>query len=134
MTDREIRSWLMDMDGVLVREEQPIPGAAEFLARLRERGRPFLVLTNNSIYTRRDLAARLVANGLEVPEEAIWTSALATARFLEDQRPGGSAFVIGEAGLTTALHDAGYPLTERPPHYVVLGEPRTPPFAALPRA
>ena len=68
MTDREIRSWLMDMDGVLVREEQPIPGAAEFLARLRELGTPFLVLTNNSIYTRRDLAARLVANGLDVPE------------------------------------------------------------------
>ncbi|HWX97788.1 MAG TPA: HAD-IIA family hydrolase [Solirubrobacteraceae bacterium] len=125
MTEREIHSWLMDMDGVLVREEQAIPGAEEFLALLRERGTPFLVLTNNSIYTRRDLAARLVANGLDVPEEAIWTSALATARFLEDQRPGGSAFVIGEAGLTTALHDAGYTLTERAPDYVVLGETRT---------
>ena len=60
-----------------------------------------------------------------MPEEAIWTSALATARFLEDQRPGGSAFVIGEAGLTTALHEAGYVLTERDPDYVVLGETRT---------
>ncbi|HEV7585251.1 MAG TPA: HAD-IIA family hydrolase [Solirubrobacteraceae bacterium] len=134
MTQREIRSWLMDMDGVLVREEQPIPGAAEFLARLRERATPFLVLTNNSIYTRRDLAARLVANGLDVPEEAIWTSALATARFLEDQRPGGSAFVIGEAGLTTALHDAGYTLTERAPDYVVLGETRTYSFERITRA
>jgi NagD protein len=134
MTEREIRSWLMDMDGVLVREEQPIPGAEEFLARLRERGTPFLVLTNNSIYTRRDLAARLVANGLDVPEEAIWTSALATARFLEDQRPGGSAFVIGEAGLTTALHDAGYTLTERAPDYVVLGETRTYSFERITRA
>ena len=83
------------------------------------------MLTNNSIYTRRDLAARLRTSGLDVPEEAIWTSALATARFLEDQRPGGSAFVIGEAGLTTALHDAGYTLTERDPDYVVLGETRT---------
>ena len=83
------------------------------------------MLTNNSIYTRRDLAARLRASGLEVPEESIWTSALATARFLEDQRPGGSAFVIGEAGLTTALHAAGYTLTERNPDYVVLGETRT---------
>jgi NagD protein len=105
----------MDMDGVLVREEQPIPGADRFLARLRELGAPFLVLTNNSIYTPRDLAARLAANGLQVPEQAIWTSALATARFLRDQRPGGSAFVIGESGLTTALHDAGYTLTERSP-------------------
>jgi len=125
MTHREIRSWLMDMDGVLVHEEQAIPGAPEFVGGLRERGIPFLVLTNNSIYTRRDLAARLRMSGLEVPEEAIWTSALATSRFLEDQRPNGSAFVIGEAGLTTALHEAGYTLTERDPDYVVLGETRT---------
>jgi len=115
----------MDMDGVLVHEEQAIEGADRFISRLRETGTPFLVLTNNSIYTRRDLAARLSASGLEVPEESIWTSALATARFLEDQRPGGSAFVIGEAGLTTALHEAGYTLTERAPDYVVLGETRT---------
>jgi NagD protein len=122
---REIRSWLMDMDGVLVHEERAIPGADRFIAALTAAGRPFLVLTNNSIYTRRDLAARLRASGIDVPEEAIWTSALATARFLEDQRPGGSAFVIGEAGLTTALHEAGYTLTERAPDYVVLGETRT---------
>ncbi len=89
MTAREVRSWLMDMDGVLVREEQPIPGADGFLSRLQELGAPFLVLTNNSIYTRRDLAARLRTSGLDVPEESIWTSALATASFLEDQRPRG---------------------------------------------
>jgi len=115
----------MDMDGVLVREELAIPGADRFLARLRERELPFLVLTNNSIYTTRDLSARLRASGLDVPETAIWTSALATATFLEDQRPGGSAFVIGEAGLTTALHTAGYTLSERDPDYVVIGETRT---------
>jgi NagD protein len=97
----------MDMDGVLVHEEVAVPGADRFLARLRELGRPFLVLTNNSIYTRRDLSARLRLTGLDVPEDALWTSALATARFLESQRPAGSAFVIGEAGLTTALHEAG---------------------------
>jgi NagD protein len=134
MPQREIRSWLMDMDGVLVREEHAIPGADRFLARLRELGTPFLVLTNNSTYTRRDLAARLAASGLQVPEEAIWTSALATARFLQDQRPGGSAFVIGEAGLTTALHDAGYTLTDRAPDYVVLGETRTYSFERITRA
>jgi len=115
----------MDMDGVLVHEEDAIPGADQWIARLREREIPFLVLTNNSIYTRRDLAARLRTSGLDVPEESIWTSALATAKFLEDQRPGGSAFVIGEAGLTTALHASGYTLTERSPDYVVLGETRT---------
>jgi NagD protein len=125
MRKREIHSWLMDMDGVLVREEHAIPGADRFLARLRELGLPFLVLTNNSMYTPRDLSARLARSGLEVPEQSIWTSALATARFLEDQRPGGSAFAIGEAGLTTALHAAGYTLNERDPDYVVLGETRT---------
>jgi 5'-nucleotidase len=125
MTRAETRSWLMDMDGVLVHEEQAIPGADRFVATLRDRGAPFLVLTNNSIYTPRDLAARLRASGLEVPEESIWTSALATGRFLADQRPGGSAFVIGESGLTTALHDVGYTLSERGPDYVVLGETRT---------
>ena len=134
MARREIRSWLMDMDGVLVHEEEPIPGAAEVLGRLRERGVPFLVLTNNSIYTRRDLAARLRVSGLEVPEESIWTSALATARFLEDQRPGGSAYVIGESGLTTALHEAGYTMTDRTPDYVVLGETRTYSFDRITRA
>jgi NagD protein len=134
VSERAIRSWLMDMDGVLVHEEAAIPGAPEFIARLRERGTRFLVLTNNSIYTPRDLAARLRTSGLDVPEEAIWTSALATAGFLEDQRPGGSAFVIGEAGLTTALHSAGYTLTERNPDYVVLGETRTYSIESLTRA
>ncbi len=125
MTTREIASYLMDMDGVIVHEENLVPGADRFIARLKEAGRPYLVLTNNSIYTARDLSARLAQTGLDVPSENIWTSALATARFLEDQRPGGSAFVIGEAGLTTALHEAGYTLSERSPDYVVLGETRT---------
>jgi NagD protein len=129
-----IRAWLMDMDGVLVREEHAIPGADRFLARLRELGLPFLVLTNNSIYTARDLSARLRASGLEVPEGSIWTSALATAKFLADQRPEGTAFVIGEAGLTTALHEVGYTMTERAPDYVVLGETRTYSFERIARA
>jgi NagD protein len=115
----------MDMDGVLVHEDQAIPGANEFLAQLRAGGEPHLVLTNNSIYTPRDLSARLAAAGLEVPPEAIWTSALATARFLDQQRPNGTAFVVGEAGLTTAMHEVGYTLVEQAPDYVVLGETRS---------
>src|ERR1700761_3646843 len=134
MTRREIHSWLMDMDGVLVHEEQAIPGADQFVERLRQLGRRFLVLTNNSIYTPRDLAARLRRSGIDVPETAIWTSALATARFLEDQRPQGSAYVIGESGLTTALHEAGYTLTDVDPDYVVLGETRTYSFERITRA
>src|SRR5207244_1164615 len=124
----------MDMDGVLVREEHPIPGADGFLTRLRELGTPFLVLTNNSIYTQRDLAARLRLSGIDVPEDSIWTSALATARFLDDQRPHGTAYVIGEAGLTTALHQVGYTLTDQAPDYVVLGETRTYSFERITRA
>ncbi|GAB2474671.1 HAD-IIA family hydrolase [Jatrophihabitans fulvus] len=129
----ETECWLSDMDGVLVREETAIPGAAEFLARLREKQRRFLVLTNNSIFTPRDLSARLARSGLDVPEESIWTSALATATFLADQLPGGSAYVIGEAGLTTALHHVGYTMTDTDPDFVVLGETRTYSFEALTR-
>ncbi|SHE79778.1 NagD protein [Streptoalloteichus hindustanus] len=127
-------NYLMDMDGVLVHEEHLVPGADELLAELRSHGVPFLVLTNNSIYTPRDLRARLQRTGLDVPESAIWTSALATARFLDTQRPGGSAYVIGEAGLTTALHSIGYVLTDRDPDYVVLGETRTYSFEAITKA
>src|SRR4029450_9176947 len=94
----------------------------------------FLVLTTNSIYTRRDLAARLRRVGLDVPEETIWTSAVATARFLEERRPGGSAFVIGAAGLTTALQEASYTLTDHDPDYVVLGETRTYSFERITQA
>jgi NagD protein len=133
-TRKPIESWLTDMDGVLIHEGTPIPGAEAFLKRLKESGKPFLVLTNNSIYTPRDLHARLSRMGLDVPVANIWTSALATAKFLDDQRPGGTAYVIGEAGLTTALHDIGYVLTDVEPDYVVLGETRTYSFEALTKA
>ncbi|ACZ23415.1 predicted sugar phosphatase of HAD superfamily [Sanguibacter keddieii DSM 10542] len=131
---RTIESWLTDMDGVLVHEGHAIPGAAEFIKTLRDKERPFLILTNNSIFTARDLRARLYASGIDVPESAIWTSALATAQFLSDQIPGGSAYAIGEAGLTTALYEAGYTLTESDPDYVVLGETRTYSFEAITKA
>jgi NagD protein len=117
-----------------VHEGNALPGAKEFLERLIERGRRFLVLTNNSIFTPRDLAARLARSGLTVPEAAIWTSALATADFLDSQLPGGSAYVIGEAGMTTALHEVGYTLTDMDPDYVVLGETRTYSFEAITKA
>ncbi|MFD3450874.1 HAD-IIA family hydrolase [Streptomyces sp. NPDC058691] len=131
---KSIESWLTDMDGVLIHEGVAIPGADAFIKRLRESGKPFLVLTNNSIYTQRDLHARLARIGLDVPVENIWTSALATAKFLADQRPGGTAYVIGEAGLTTALHDIGYVLTDTDPDFVILGETRTYSFEAMTKA
>src|SRR5829696_4366155 len=135
MSDRRpVECWLTDMDGVLVHEEQVLPGGADFIAALQQHNRRYLVLTNNSIFTARDLRARLLTSGIDVPERCIWTSALATAQFLADQSSGGSAFVIGEAGLTSALHDIGFVLTERDPDYVVLGETRTYSFEMITRA
>jgi NagD protein len=129
-----ITNYLIDMDGVLVRGVTLIAGAAQFVQRLRDQGIPFLIFTNNSLYTPRDLQVRLSYLGLQVPTEAIFTSALATAQFLHDQRPGGRAFVIGESGLTTALHDVGYILTDHEPEYVVLGETTTYSFERITRA
>ncbi|TFC90609.1 MULTISPECIES: HAD-IIA family hydrolase [Cryobacterium] len=135
MTRREdIECWLTDMDGVLVDENKPLPGAAALLQQWSDAGTPFLVLTNNSIFTPRDLSARLRASGLNVPEDRIWTSALATADFLRSQAPGGTAFVIGEVGLTTALHEAGFIMTETNPDYVVVGETRNYSFEAITKA
>ncbi|HEV7166778.1 MAG TPA: HAD-IIA family hydrolase [Micrococcaceae bacterium] len=131
---KDIECWLTDMDGVLVHENQAVPGASELIRRWVDTSRRFLVLTNNSIYTPRDLRARLKASGLDIPEENIWTSALATAQFMKSQLPHGRAFVIGEAGLTTALHEAGFILTDQNPDFVVLGETRTYSFEAITRA
>jgi len=133
-TRADIECWLTDMDGVLVHDNRPVPGAAELLDQWRETGTPFLVLTNNPIFTPRDLSARLARSGLRVPEDRIWTSALATAEFLKSQHPRGSAFVIGEAGLTTALHEAGFVLTETDPDYVVVGETRNYSFDRITQA
>jgi len=131
---RRIECWLTDMDGVLVHEGRALPGAADVIKQWKEEGLRFLVLTNNSIYTPRDLAARLKATGLAIPEEAIWTSALATADFLHSQKPKGTAFVLGEAGLTTAMHEIGYVMTDVNPDYVVLGETRNFNFDSLTKA
>ena len=122
------------MDGVLVRGRQPIPGAQEFIERLQQAGARFVVLTNNPMYTPRDLQHRLAATWLNVPHDHLFTSAMATAQFLHSQRPGGSAYVIGETGLTTALHDVGYVLADRDPDYVVLGETTDYSFERISRA
>ncbi len=129
-----IKNYLTDMDGVILRGTTLIPGAAAFIQRLQMKEIPFLILTNNSLYTQRDLQMRLSYMGLDVPAEAIFTSALATAQFLHDQRPGGRAFAIGESGLTTALHDIGYVLTDQEPEYVVLGETVSYSFDRIARA
>lgn len=116
------KSYFIDMDGVIVRGSELIPGADAFLDRLHQRGIKFLILTNNPMYTPVDLQHRLQRMGVNVTTDHIYTSALATALFLKSQKPNGTAFVLGESGLTEALHDVGYILTEHDPDYVVLGE------------
>ncbi|MCL5104246.1 MAG: HAD-IIA family hydrolase [Armatimonadetes bacterium] len=116
------KSYLLDMDGVLVRGNTAIPGAQQFIEGLIAKEVRFAILTNNPLYTPRDLQHRLAHMGLSVPADHLFTSAMATAQFLHSQMPGGTAYVIGEAGLTTALHDVGFVQTERNPDYMVLGE------------
>src|SRR5712692_4780161 len=117
--------YLIDMDGVLYRGPELIAGADRFVQQLRTRHIPFCFLTNNSQRTRRDVVAKLARMGVEVEEEHIFTCAMATARFLAHQKPGGTAFVIGEGGLLTALHHNGYAIVDHAPDYVVVGEGRT---------
>jgi len=117
--------YLIDMDGVLYCGSELIPGADYFIQQLRERDIPFRFLTNNSQRTRRDVVAKLARMGIDVEEEHIFTCAMATARFLAQQKPGGTAFVIGEGGLLTALHQNGYAVVDHEPDYVVVGEGRT---------
>ncbi len=116
------KSFLIDMDGVLVQGKKPIDGAKEFIENLKQQKRKFLILTNNPLYTRRDLAHRLQGMGIPVDEKNIYTSANATAAFLNWQKPKGTAFVIGELGLSEAIHSIGYIQTSTSPDYVVLGE------------
>ena len=123
--------YLIDMDGVIYRGSDLIPGAERFIHELRSANAPFRFLTNNSQRTRRDVATKLRRLGVEADEEHVFTCAMATARFLAQQRPNGTAYVIGEAGLVTALHSNGYTIVDQGPDYVVVGEGRTLTFEML---
>jgi len=129
-----MKTYILDMDGVIYRGNQLIPGAGEFIERLQAGGHQFLFLTNNSKITPRDFQRKLERMGLNVPEEHYFTSAMATAAFLHSQKPGGSAFVIGEAGLSHALYEVGYSITEVDPGYVVLGDTPSYDYAKIDRA
>ena len=116
---------ICDMDGVIYKGNQILPGVTEFIQWLQEEKKEYLFLTNNSGYTPRELNQKLERMGLDVPEEHFYTSALATAAFLKDQAPGCSVFAIGEAGLLNALYDAGITMNDVNPDYVVVGEGRS---------
>jgi NagD protein len=119
------RGYLIDMDGVVHRGGEMIPGADRFILRLVRENIPFLFLTNNSQRTRRDVAMKLVRMGIPAEEQHVFTCSMATARYLALHRPGGTAFVIGEGGLLNALHSNGYTVVDHSPDYVVVGEGRT---------
>lgn len=128
------KNYLLDMDGVLVRGDEPVAGADKFIQMLQDNQVEYLVFTNNPLYTPRDLSYRLSRVGLSIPAERIFTASMATARFLHSQKPHGTAFVIGESGLTNALHDIGYVITDSNPDYVVLGETLTYSFEQITKA
>ncbi len=116
---------LIDMDGVVYRGSQLIPGADEFISALKAEEIPFLFLTNNSQRTRRDVTTKLQRMGILVEEKHIFTCAMATARFLAKHKPNGTAYVIGEGGVLQALHLNGYSIVDHSPDFVVVGEGRT---------
>jgi NagD protein len=128
------KNYITDMDGVLVSGRTMVPGADQFIEKLKARGAEYLVLTNNPLYTPRDLAHRLSITGLDIPPERIFTSAMATAHFLRSQKPDGTAFVIGESGLTDAIHGVGFVITDHDPDYVVLGETNSYNFELITKA
>lgn len=125
---------LIDMDGVIYRGSELIPGADRFVQSLLEREVPFLFLTNNSQRTRRDVVTKLSRMGIDVDENHVFTCAMATARFLAKQKPNGTAYVIGEGGLLHALHQNGFSIVDHDPDYVVVGEGRTMTYEMLERA
>jgi NagD protein len=116
--------YLIDMDGVMYRDNQLIDGAQRFIKSLQEDGVPFMFLTNNSQRTRRDVAIKLARMGMNVGEEHVFTCAMATARWVASQKPHGTAYVIGEQGLHQALHQNGYAIVDKDPDYVIVGEGR----------
>ena len=126
--------FLIDMDGVVYRGNQLIPGAERFITDLLDLDLPFFFLTNNSQRTRRDVVTKLHRLGITVEEKHIFTCAMATARFLASQKPGGTAFVIGEGGLLNALHENGYSVVDHDPDYVVIGEGRAVTYEMMERA
>ena len=122
---RSKRAFICDMDGVILHDGKVLPGVHEFVSWLKANDKRYLFLTNSSGYTPRELSRRFQRVGVDVAAEHFYTSALATAMFLAAQRPGGSAYVIGDTGLTNALYEAGFAMDDVAPDYVVVGESRT---------
>ena len=118
------KAFIIDMDGVIYHGNTLLPGVKEFVKWLQHEDKKFLFLTNSSERTPKELQEKLSRLGIEVDQSHFYTSALATAAFLASQKPGGSAYIIGEAGLINALYNVGYSMNNVNPDYVVIGESR----------
>lgn len=116
------KAFICDMDGVIYHGNKLLPGVLEFVQWLQSENKKFLFLTNSSARTLRELSEKLARMGLEVDKSHFYTSARATAAFLASQKPGGSAYVIGDAGIINALYDEGYSINDTNPDYVVVTE------------
>ena len=119
---RSKAGFIIDMDGVIYHGNKLLPGVTDFLVWLEESGKKYLFLTNSSERTPKELQEKLKRLGITVGEDHFYTSALATASFLSNQRPNGSAFIIGDAGLIHALYSVGYTVNNVNPDYVVVGD------------
>ncbi len=126
--------FICDMDGVLYHGNQILPGVTEFISWLLENNKRFIFLTNSSERTPHELSMKLNRMGLQVDADHFYTSAMATAAFLASQKPGCTAYVIGEAALTKALYDVGIYMNDVNPDYVVVGETRTYSFEKIEKA
>ena len=131
---QEKQGFICDMDGVIYHGSRVLPGAKAFVNWLKKEGKDFLFLTNNSSKTRKELQLKLAQMGIDVEEDHFYTSALATASFLKRQSPGGSAYVIGDTGLTNAMYNVGFSMNNTDPDYVVLGETRAYNFEMMEKA
>jgi len=122
---RAKNGFICDMDGVIYHGNKLLPGVKEFVEWLVKENKKFLFLTNSSERTPKELQEKLIRMGIKVEQDKFYTSALATAMFLSGQKPKGSAYIIGEAGLINALYDVGYSMNNIDPDYVVMGEARS---------
>lgn len=131
---RSKTGFICDMDGVIYHGNQILDGVKEFVEWLKDEKKRFVFLTNSSERTIKELREKLMRMGIEVGPDHFYTSALATATFLKSQKPNGSAYIIGEAGLINALYNSGYTSNNIDPDYVVMGESRSYSYEVIEKA
>jgi len=122
---RSKKGFISDMDGVIYHGNKLLPGVPEFVQWLKDEGKKFLFLTNSSERTPQELREKMLRLGIDLDENVFYTSALATATFLATQKPRGTAYIIGEAGLISAMYNVGYSMNNVNPDYVIVGDTRS---------